>query len=292
LLFAGNMCAVLALLAVFRKHWSVENLRRPTRNDWLSLIVLALLTSALAPWFFFIALENAMITSVVLLAQIEPPLVLVLSWLVFGERFGFLSATGAALCVVGVALSVLLQPSEAGIMIGKGEIFAALAAAIYAISTIIARPRLNRIPLGIFTVFRNAVGAMFFFIAVTYLYGLEHFADVTSPFLWQWMLVYGGVIIVGGQVFWFTGLKTARSIDVSLATSASPVAGVLAAYLILGERPLAAQLIGGGVLLLGIAIGLAGGRRRKGEGVQEVIEPIDKTRSALEAECKTGFKGV
>lgn len=292
LLFAGNTCAVLALFAVYRKQWTLQNLRLLSRADWISLVALALLTSALAPWFFFIALENTMVTSVVLVAQIEPPLVLVLSWLVFGERVHLWSAIGAALCLVGVALSVVLQPSTGSFMVGKGEFYAGAAAAIYVVSTIVAKPRLNRIPLGIFTVFRNAVGTVFFFFAASYLYGLEHFMDLTSPFLWQWMLVYGGIIIVVGQLTWFTGLKTARSLDVSLATSSAPVAGVLGAFLILGERPLTAQYIGGGVLVLGIAVGLLGGWAKRAEVSPELPAPPDEAASALEAECKTGFKGV
>ena len=292
LLLAGNTCAGVALFAVYRKQWTVQNLRLLSRTDWLSLITLALLTSALAPWFFFVALENTMVTSVVLLAQIEPPLVLVLFWLVFRERVSLWSAVGAAICLAGVALSVLLQPSVGGFMIGKGEFYALAAAVIYAVSTIIAKPRLKRIPLGIFTVFRNAVGTVFFFLVATYFYSSGHFIDLTSPFLWQWMLVYGGVIIVGGQLAWFTGLKTARSIDVSLATSAAPVAGVLGAYLILGERLMTAHYIGGGVLVLGIIVGLLGGRRKRLEVSLKPALPPDEAASVLRAEGSTGFKGV
>ena len=292
LLFAGNTCAVVALFVVYRKHWTADNLRRLSRGDWMSLLALGVLTSAIAPWLFFVALENTMVTNVVLVAQIEPPLVLVLSWLVFNERVGLVSTTGAALAFVGVALSVLLQPTTGGLMIGKGELCAAGAAAIYALSTIIAQPRLAHIPLGIFTVFRNALGALVFFCIASYLYGPAHFMDLTSPFLWEWMLVYGGIIIVCGQVAWFTGLKTARSIDVSLATSAAPVAGVLAAFLILGEQPMSAQYIGGGVLVVGIAVGLLGGRIRRPEAKPEPAALVDAAPSALAAECKTGFKGI
>lgn len=289
LLFVGNMCAVIALSVVYRRHWTIANLRALPRGDWVSLVALALLTSALAPWFFFVALENTMVTSVVLIAQIEPPLVLALSWLLFSERFGAWSAVGAALCLAGVAVSILLQPMMSGITLGKGELFAAAAAVIYAVSTVIAKPRLDRVPLGIFMVFRNAIGAVFFFIAASYLYGVEHFVDVGSPFLWQWMLVYGGIIIVGGQVLWFTGLKTARSVDISLATSAAPIAGVLAAFLILGEHPLGPQYVGGAILVVGIVVGLRGSRRMPAD-VQDA-SPEDSA-TALEAECRAGFKGV
>ena len=66
LLFAGNTCAVVALFVVYRKHWTADNLRRLYRGDWMSLLALGVLTSAIAPWLFFVALENTMVTNVVL----------------------------------------------------------------------------------------------------------------------------------------------------------------------------------------------------------------------------------
>lgn len=292
LLFAGNVCASLVLFAVYRRQWNAVALRALSKADWLSLLALAVLTSCVAPWFFFLAIENTMVTSVVLVAQIEPPLLLAMAWLVFSERVNLVSGIGAGLCLLGVALSVLLQPSTDGFMIGKGELYAAAAAAIYALSTIVARPRIKHIPLGIFTVFRNCVGALFFFFAAAYLYGPVHFADLASPFLWQWMLVYGGIIIVGGQLSWFTGLRTARWIDVSLATSSAPIAGVLGAFLILGEQPMLAHYVGGGVLVLGIIVGLLGARPGRARVDSEPPPSLDEPGAALDAECKVGFKGV
>ena len=287
LLAAGNACASVALIAAFYRHWTRENLASISREDWLAMLALAGLTTALAPALYFVALERTMVTNVVLIAQIEPPLTLALSVLVLGERIRPWAAFGAAVALTGVVLTVVLQPREGGLMLGVGELAAAGAAAAYAVSTVIARPRLARIPTGIFAVFRNVVGTVTFAIIAAYLYGPEHFADVGSAFLWQWMLVYGGVVIVGGQLAWFRGLATAQAIDVSLATSAAPVAGVLAAYLILGEEPLRAQYIGGAILMLGIAIGVAGERRQGAD-----LEADTGADRSLQAESGTGFKGV
>ena len=288
LLFAGNACAVIALSVVYRRQWTRETLRSLTRSDWRNLLLLSLLTSGVAPWLFFVAIENTMVTSVVLVGQLETPLFLVLSWLVFKDRLGRWAVLGAALSLCGVALSVLLQPPSGGFMIGKGELSAAGAAVIYAISTIIAKPLLKQTPIGIFSVVRTAVGTVVFFVAASLLYGPEHFTDLASPFLWQWMLVYGGIVIVGGQIAWYRGLKTARHIDVSLATSAAPIAGVLGAYLILGEQPMTAHYVGGAVLMLGIAIGLLGGR---GKAATD-REAAPTARSAIAAEGRAGFRGV
>jgi len=289
LLFAGNACAVATLFAVYHRQWTRKTLRRLTWLDWTKLLVLSLLTSFIAPWLFFVAIENTMVTSVVLVSQLETPLMLALSWLVFRDRLGSWAIVGATLSLFGVALSVLLQPHPDGWMIGKGELNAAGAAVIYAVSTIIAKPLLKHIPIGIFSVVRTGVGTVAFFAAASYLYGPVHFMDLTSPFLWQWMLVYGGIVVVGGQLAWFAGLKSARFVDISLATSATPIAGVLAAYLILGERPMDAHYIGGVVLMIGIAIGVVGSRRTAGTNDVKRSSTIP---SALADEGRVGFRGV
>lgn len=292
LLFAGNACALVVLYAVHRKSWTTETLGKITRTEWCSLVALSLLANGIAPWLFFLAIENTMVTSIVLVSQIEPPLFLFLAWLIFRDRCGFWSIGGSVVCLVGVALSILLQPKAADVMIGKGELFAALAAVTYAFSTIIARRWLRNVPVGIFSVFRTAVGTAAFFSAAVYLFGPVHFIDVGSPFLWQWMLVYGGIIVVSGQLAWDTGIRRSRSIDVSTATSFAPVAGVLGAFLILGERPMQAHYIGGAVLIVGIAMCLLGTRTSKTtEKSESDIEP-ETVVPGLEAECKTGFKGV
>jgi drug/metabolite transporter (DMT)-like permease len=295
LLFAGNACATIVLYGVHRKSWNRETLKKVSAGEWCALIVLAFMANALAPGLFYLAIENTMVTGVVLVTQIEPPLLLLLSCLIFGDRFGWWSVIGSIVCATGVALTVFLQPMGGEYMIGKGEFFAAAAAVTYAFSTIIARKFLRGVPLGIFSVFRVAVGTVAFFIIALYLFGPAHFMDVGSPFLWQWMVIYGGIIVVSGQLAWDFGMRRSRSLDVSVATSFAPVAGVVAAILILNEQPNMAQFIGGGVLLAGILICLVGARRKgKQDSTVEMDDDDDMsdTTAVIDGECRTGFKGI
>jgi drug/metabolite transporter (DMT)-like permease len=101
------------------------------------------------------------------------------------------------------------------------------------------------------------------------------------------MLIYGAIIVVGGQLLWFTGLKTSSASDVSLASSFSPIAGILAAYLILGEAPTFAQYIGGGVILLGIALNQIGVVRQRTQS--PTVPPVTP---AKEIDMEVGFKGI
>jgi drug/metabolite transporter (DMT)-like permease len=83
--------------------------------------------------------------------------------------------------------------------------------------------------------------------------GLIHFIDIFSPFLWKWMFVYGGVIIAFGFYCWFVSLPVIKSVDFSIGNAFAPVAGIFFAYLIVGEIPDRGQIIGGSLILAGIA---------------------------------------
>jgi drug/metabolite transporter (DMT)-like permease len=293
-LFVGNLCALITLLFIYGKQLNPQSLKQLSVTDWLGLIGVAILSGALAPSLFFIALDLTMVNNVVLIGRLEPPLILALSILLLRERVNRWVIAGAIISFVGVVLTIVLQPpdadqmmSMAGFQIGRGELMAAGGAISLAISTIISKVKLRQIPLGIFSVVRMSLGTVIFFSVALKLYGAEHFIDAFSPLLWQWMLIYSAIIIVGGQLCWFTGLKTTGASDVSLASSFSPIAGILAAYLILGEAPTMAQYIGGTVIIFGIILNQIGVSR-----MHTKIPTTPPANSDKEKDMEIGYKGV
>ena len=288
-LFVGNLCALLMLILIYRQQLNLPSISQLSGKAWFSLIIIAILSGALAPSLTFEALSRSMVTNVILVGRIEPPLVLALSVLFLKERVNFLQVTGALVSLTGIAITLFLQvlwedmmSSQNFIHVVVSEILAASGAIALAVSTIFSKLRLNQIPLGIFTVFRTTLGTLIFFVAALYLYSSNHFADALSPFLWQWMLVYGTVIVALGQLFWFSGLKNSTPSRVSLASSFSPIAGIIAAYLILGEAPTLPQYIGGSVVMAGIILSQMGIRRKN-------LRTTDKLE---DKETGVGFKGI
>ncbi|MDJ0534284.1 MAG: DMT family transporter [Xenococcaceae cyanobacterium MO_207.B15] len=293
-LFVGNLCALLALIIIYGKTWNPNSLTRLTIFDWISLITVAILAGALAPALIFLALDITTVNNVVLIGRIEPPLVLALSIFILKERVSWLVILGAIISFVGVVLTIVLQAPEntminmeGVIQIGTGEVMATFGAISLAISTILSKVSLAKIPLGIYTVFRTAVGTVVFFVVVIKLFGASHFTDVFTPVLWQWMAIYSLIIVVGGQLAWFQGLKTTNTEDVSLASSFSPLAGIVAAYLILGEVPNTAQYIGGSVIILGIILNQIGVSSQVTE-----TDSVTKTKFDKQVDNEIGFKGI
>jgi drug/metabolite transporter (DMT)-like permease len=296
-LFVGNLCALIVLIAIYWRQWNVRTLKQLSKKDWINLTVVAILSGALAPGLIFQALALTSVNNVVLVGRLEPPLTLALSVWLLKERVNFWEIIGAIAAFIGVTLTIILQPSTpaismnvAGFHLGIGEIMASVGAVALASATIISKQRLSHIPLGIYGVFRTALGTIIFFFIALILYGTDHFADVLSPFLWQWMLIYGAVIVVLGQSFWIKGLRASTASMASLVGSFTPIAGILAAYFILGEAPTMAQYVGGSVILIGIFLSQVGIRRQTSNKVI-LSKNMRSIQAKQQVETHMGFKG-
>jgi drug/metabolite transporter (DMT)-like permease len=295
-LFVGNLCALLVLVLLHGRQLNPITLGRLSRQEWIGLVTVAFLSGALAPGLIFQALSQTAVNNVVLVGRLEPPLTLALSVWILKERVNRWEVLGAIAAFFGVTLTILLQPSTATMMamgsvrIGVGEVLAAVGAVALAISAIVGRKRLARVSVGLSSMVRTGLGTVIFFCLALLLYGHDHFMEALSPFLWKWMLLYGAVIVVVGQSFWLTGLRASSLSVASLIASFTPIAGILAAYFILGEVPTQAQYIGGSVILLGIVLsqigirsqGLTKGMRRRANATPE----------AQAVDTQTGFKGI
>ncbi len=286
-LFVGNLCALILFATIYWREFNKAALKKISRKDWFNLTIVAILSGALAPGLIFQALALTQVNNIILVGRLEPPLTLALSVWLLKERVNLWEVVGAIASFIGVTLTIALQPPENAMMmnpqgfhIGIGEVMAAVGAVAIAVSTIITKKHLLQIPIGISSIFRTALGNVIFFFVALRLYGSHHFMNAFSPFLWQWMFLYAGVIVVVGQSFWINALRACTVSMASLASSFTPIIGFLAAYLILGEAPTAAQYIGGSVILFGIFLSQVGISRKSSTQEKQTIEN------------KIGFKGV
>lgn len=293
-LFVGNLCALLILVALHGQQWNSVNLGRISKSDWIHLTIVAILGGAIAPALIFQALAVTPVNNVVLIGRLEPPLTLALSIWVLQERATRWEIIGAIVAFIGVGLTIFLQPSLNPMPLGvarisSGELLVAIGAIALAISTILNKKGLTHVSLGIYGIFRTALGTAIFFILAIALYGIHHFKGVFSPFLWKWMLAYGIVIVVLGQSFWIRGLRVSTVATASLVSSFTPIVSVLAAYWILGEVPTQAQYIGGSVILSGLFLSQL--------SIRQGSQPVVGDRSLLKIEqmkieAEMGFKGI
>jgi drug/metabolite transporter (DMT)-like permease len=293
-LFVGNLCALILLTLIYYRDWNRPNLQRISKSRWLTMAVVSILGTVVTPTLIFMALAITPVNNIILVGQLDAPLILLFSIWIFKDRVNAWIVTGAILSCLGIFLTVILKNPDPtnmvtsmGVEIGKGELFVMMAAGFKVIGNLVSRISLQKIPLAIFSPFRMAVGTVAFFVMVLIFYGPSHLMDVGSPFLWQWIILYSGVIVVLGQLLWFNGLSKTTASDVSLANSFSPIAGVLAAYLILREVPTQAQYIGGIVILGGIIFTQLGIKQLSSSSPERIYQPSEEELAEA-----GGFKGV
>jgi len=290
-LFIGNICALAFMIPLFYRDWTPKVLKSLTRKDWISLTITSVLTGAIAPALTITAIGNTNIANIVLIGRIEPILTLILSVWLTKLRVDGWTIAGSLVSFAGVVVAVLLGGSGkmmtmAGFQIGNGEIFVAIAAVIASISTINGKLQLQSIPLGIFTIYRNIVGTVLFFLLANTLYGIEHFADAFSPLLWQWMILYALVIVVIARLCWLTGLKKATPTELNLANLLNPILTIFMAYLILKQVPTFAQYCGLSLLIVGVILSFIGNL------YQEKLKQANRPTDLDKMEMAIGFKGV
>jgi drug/metabolite transporter (DMT)-like permease len=239
-LFVGNLCALIVMLCLFSRDWQWQQVKRLRRRDWISLSLIGLLSGALVPALTFAALDRTTVTSVVIVSRLGPPLSLILGFLIIGSRLNRYTFFGTIAACVGVSVTGLL------------------AAVIVAIADVLTKIYLKTVSLGIFAITRTAIGTIVFFFLAQILYGPHHFFDVFSPFLWGWMVIYSLFIVVIGQLCWFSAQKIATTAELTLASVFQPLLAIFVAFLVLGEVPMMAHIIGGSILLLGIGLSAIG----------------------------------
>ncbi|WP_428514531.1 DMT family transporter [Roseovarius sp.] len=285
LLALGSLISLIPMVFLFHKDWTRDNLRALTRKDWGVLTLSALLSSALTPALFFYALDHTTVTNVVLVGRIEPPLFILAAWLFLKEDFDPWSLAGGLVALVGAALVVALKGDGSSFSLGMGELAAVAATLSFIASTLVTRAGLKGVPLGIFSIYRTILGTIIYAAIALYLYGPLHFQDLLAPVVLKWIWVYAIIVVIIGQLAWNIGLKYARSGDVALATSFSPLAAIVIAMILLGENPGAGLIPGGAVIIAGVALAQYG-RFRKKQAEKRAME------RAMELEGSANFKGV
>jgi drug/metabolite transporter (DMT)-like permease len=288
-LFVGNLCALGLMILIFYPDWQIHKLQKISRKNWSSLTITAIFSGAITPALIFLALGKTNVTNVVLIGRLEPIFTLIIGIFVLKIKVSSLNIVATLISFLGVGVTAFLGVFETSRMIipfhfGLGETLVAIAAFLSSVTIILSKQQLQSIPVGIFTIYRNLLGTLVFFVIAVILYGFHHFIDIFAPILWQWMFIYAAIIVVLGQLAWLAGLKNASLVQLNLASLVTPILAIIVAYLILNETPTAAQYLGGSLLLLGAILSFIA--NLKGAKKAQSLTPCEVV------ETNMGFRGI
>jgi drug/metabolite transporter (DMT)-like permease len=243
---------VLALLAPVEPG---QRLRTLPARDWAIIAVLALLGSVGFTWALVEGVQRTSAASAgIILAGL--PAVVALVGLAMGERLGRGELLMVALAVAGVALVQGQVSSPAGTMGSDvvGNLLIGLAVACEAAFVIAARGISRRLaPL------RLSLGVALVSLGASLplgLIGIAH-ADLSAvePRIWALLGWYTLTASVVCTALWYAGAGHVEAWAAGLATAAVPVAALVVAVAVLGERLTPLQVLGAMLVIVSIAVG-------------------------------------
>jgi drug/metabolite transporter (DMT)-like permease len=254
--FASLALAPLAL-ATARAEW-----RDLQIGDWIRLAVSG---GALALHFYtwITSLALTSVAASVALVSTNPFFVALLSHFLLGERVRPKMIAGIVVAIIGTII-IGLGHLEAGSSQLLGNLLALLGAFSVAVYMLIGRQQRQRLSL---------LGYVFpvYAVAAVLLLALSLLASVPlggyPARSWGWLLLVALIPQVIGHTSYNWALAYLSSIYVSLAVLAEPVGSTILAWLVLHERPGLSTVIGGAIILAGIA--LATWTRNTGKLVQK-----------------------
>ena len=251
----GRLAVASLALGLYAAH---RGLLRPSRGDWVRLATIGALWYAV----YNVALNEGELRvdagTAALLIQFAPVVLAVLAVLVLGERFTPALAVGLVVALAGVALISVSTSGDADRDV-LGVVLCLVSAVSYAISLVVQKPLMSRLPAGQVTWLACTIGLL---ICLPFAGDLvrETAAAPDSSVLW---LVYLGLfptaIAFTTYAFALSHMDASR---LGVSTYVVPVITIGLAWVFLSETPAPLTYVGGAVALLGVAIA----RRRPGTG--------------------------
>jgi O-acetylserine/cysteine efflux transporter len=210
-------------------------------------------------------------TTASLVLQTQVPIAIVLGWFLLGEALDARKIIGTAIALMGVAIVIGLPEQRPPFLpvlaiIGAG--------AVWALGQVLTR--LWSVDTGLMVLKANALFGVPQLLLATLLIERGQWQSLVTAGAREWFyLAFVGIIgFYVAYVAWFTLLKRVRVDEATPFVLLMTPIGVLTAVFWLGEQLQWPQVLGGTILLLGLAVvsglvkvpGLRRGKRRPAEG--------------------------
>jgi drug/metabolite transporter (DMT)-like permease len=222
---------------------------RPSRRDWLSLVVIGVL------WFgvYNVSLNQGErhvdAGTAAMLIQISPVLIALLATLFLGDRFTGWLGLGLALAFAGVVLIGLSQPGGHNDLVGVG--LCLVAALVYSVSLVVQKPLVSRLSALHVTWLACTIGAVACLPFAGQLVDDTSHASASDV----WWVVYLGVFPTAIAFTTYAyALRHMTASSLGITTYLVPPLTIFLGWLLLGEVPPSMAYAGGALALVGVAV--------------------------------------
>ena len=223
----------------------------PFKTEWKKLLLISLLAVTIQGGLLFYAVKDVDATTSNLVLQAQVPAGVIMGWLIAGEPMKTSRIVGTIIAVLGVVIVIGLPEKRPPLVPVMMIVFSGF---VWAAGQVLARV-LSK-DSGAMTLKANAWFATPQLLALTLLMEHGQWNSIATATPMQWLL-FGFVGIFGFYVAYMTWFTLLKSVTVDQAVPfillMTPI-GLIGAVVFLGESITPIQLIGGAVLMLGLAV--------------------------------------
>jgi drug/metabolite transporter (DMT)-like permease len=249
--------AGLVIVLAFGWRHVIADLHK-LKASWPILVILAALGIATFNTFVYLGLHTTTALNAVLLQSAMPIVIIVMTFVFFGERPGFAPAVGVAVSMAGVATiaSAGDWSALASLTINRGDLWVLAAVGAYALYSVLLRKRPDVHPLS-FLAATFALGALMLVPLLVY----EHFAikplepSVTAFLAIAYVAVFPAVL---SYLFFNRGVELAGANAAGHFIHLIPLFGSALAILLLGESLASFHILGGILIASGLILATVG----------------------------------
>jgi drug/metabolite transporter (DMT)-like permease len=252
--------ASLLLYVVLRARGEIS---LPAREDVWRVVRLGVLGNVIYQMLFIYGVSLTLAGNASLLLATVPVWTVLLSVFLGHERPSALVWAGIASTLLGMVLVVSGGP---GVRLGGasllGDLIMIASAIGWSLYTVGSRNLIRRYGPTLVTTWTLWVGTVGLVIA-----GVPDLLSTTltdiSPLAWVSVAYAGFLSLTAAYLLWYRGVQRLGSARTAAYSNAVPVVAIAVAWLWLGERPSAIQLVGAAVILAGIWLARMGSSEQR-----------------------------
>lgn len=249
------VAALLLLLWVWR---SEGGLPRLNARQLLATFALGATGVFLYNLCFFAALSSLPAGHSALLVALNPIITALLLALLLGERLGLIRWGGIALAFCGAAIIVTrgdlaIAAHDLSAAFGKGELYMLCAVASWAVYTIIGRYALKTLSAMVATTYAALWGLALLACGMAFEFSRQQIVAPPWPAIGS-IIYLGAFGTVIAFVWYYQGVKVIGPSRTAIFNNLVPMFGVLLATTLLGEPLYVSMVIGGALVIAGVAI--------------------------------------
>ena len=243
--------AGLLLIFILDLLKKIRELKETSYREIKIIAVISVFSSVLGPILFLLGLGMTSVANSVILSRLETVFISIMAIYFLGERVTKHQLMGSITMFLGI-FAIATNNFSTGLVFSPGDILIVGSSISYAIGIILFKKYLYYIRPGVIVTLRNIFGASMLF-ALSFMF--TDFSIVIDVMTLEFVLALLGLSVlstIAAQYLWYRALEITEASKVSMVSVMSPVSSIFFAFLFLGEFLTTAQIVGGGLVILGV----------------------------------------